>query len=84
MTKLLMLTFAIALVAGAADAKSCKDPTTGKFIKCPPAAASTTTSATTTTTTTTASTNGKAPPHCTKGKPCGNACIKATETCHKN
>lgn len=21
-------------------------------------------------------------PHCTKGKPCGNSCIKATDVCH--
>ena len=24
-----------------------------------------------------------AKPHCTKGKPCGNTCIKATDVCHK-
>ena len=23
-----------------------------------------------------------AAPHCTKGKPCGNSCIKASDVCH--
>jgi hypothetical protein len=36
----LITALTVALAAGAADAKSCKDPKTGKFIKCPvPAAA---------------------------------------------
>jgi hypothetical protein len=34
-----MLAFVLALAAGVADAKSCKDPKTGKVIKCPPTAA---------------------------------------------
>jgi len=27
--------------------------------------------------------SASAKPHCTTGKPCGNACIKATDVCHK-
>lgn len=27
-------------------------------------------------------TAASAAPHCTKGKPCGNTCIKATDVCH--
>jgi len=68
--------FALALaVAGAADAKSCKDPKTGKFIKCPPAAAATVT------TPPAAAEHGK--PHCVKGVPCGNTCIAKGKVCHK-
>lgn len=66
--------FALALaVAGGADAaaKQCKDPKTGKFIKCPPAAAATTTA------------TAPKPPHCVKGVPCGNTCIAKGKVCHK-
>jgi hypothetical protein len=80
MTKFVMFAFALTMIAGAADAKSCKDPTTGKWVKCPAAAATTTT---TTTTSTAATTSTNKAPHCTKGKPCGNSCIKATDVCHK-
>ena len=79
MKLILALTLALAL-AGAADAaQKCKDPKTGKFIKCPPAAAAMTTAAKPTATTTTSATAK----HCTKGKACGNTCIKATDVCHK-
>ena len=37
--RMLIVALAFALAAGAADAKSCKDPSTGKFVKCPAAAA---------------------------------------------
>jgi len=75
MQKVLVLAAVAALaLASAADAKQCKDPTTGKFVKCPPPSAAPAT---------TGATMGKAAPHCTKGKPCGNACIKATDVCHK-
>ena len=63
MQRILTIAFALAMIAGAADAKSCRDAK-GKFITCPAAAA--------------------APAkHCTKGKLCGNTCIKATDVCHK-
>jgi hypothetical protein len=66
--------FALALsIAGAADAKTaqCKDPKTGKFIKCPPPAAAPAT---------TPAAGG--PPHCTKGVPCGKTCIAKGKVCH--
>jgi hypothetical protein len=131
--------FALSLASGA-QAAQCKDPTTGKFVKCPAASAATTPAAggytldakgkchdakgkmakkslcagassaaatptapsaasagqTTKTTTMAAATGGatstaaptasataKGPPHCTKGKPCGNACIAKDKICHK-
>jgi hypothetical protein len=75
MHKMLVLAAVAALaLASAADAKQCKDTKTGKFIKCPPTAAAPAT---------TGAATGKAAPHCTKGKPCGNACIKTTDVCHK-
>ena len=81
MTKLLTVALAVAMIAaGAADAATkCKDPKTGKFIKCPPAATAPAKPAATTS----AVATGKKPPHCTKGKLCGNTCIKATDVCHK-
>lgn len=50
MKRILALAFILAISAGVADAKSCKDAT-GKFIKCPPAAAAMATPATPTATT---------------------------------
>jgi hypothetical protein len=76
MQKMLVLAAVAALaLASVADAKQCKDTTTGKFIKCPPPAAAPAA---------TSSATGKAAPHCTKGKPCGNTCIKTTDVCHKS
>jgi hypothetical protein len=66
-----IVTVAIAaafLLASAADATSCKDPKTHKFIKCPPAAAAPA-----------APTSGL--PHCKTGKPCGKSCIAMSKTC---
>ncbi|MBV9996282.1 MAG: hypothetical protein JO127_13840 [Caulobacteraceae bacterium] len=77
----LIAAVAIALAAGAADAKQCKDPKTGKFIKCPPAAAAT--AAPATTAAAASATTGGHPPHCTVGKPCGNSCIAKDKVCHK-
>jgi hypothetical protein len=73
--------FSLAL-AGAADAKSCRDAK-GKFVKCEAAAAApaATTSATTATSTKTSTTGGH--PVCKKGKPCGNSCIAVNKVCHK-
>ena len=83
-------------LAGAADAKSCKDAS-GKFTKCPaaaaapaakPAAAPAATPAAApaakpaaATATKTASASG--PKNCKKGKACGNSCISVNDVCHK-
>jgi hypothetical protein len=34
-------------------------------------------------TTTSMASGGRKVPNCTKGKLCGNSCIKATDVCHK-
>jgi hypothetical protein len=78
MKRALLLAVILALGAGIADAKQCKDPKTGKFVKCPPAAAATTT------TTTSSSSSSSHPPHCVKGVPCGNTCIAKGKVCHKS
>jgi hypothetical protein len=78
MTKLLMLTFAVALIGVAADAK----PNCKKGVPC----GNTCIQAGMTchmTTPTPAPTPSSTPPKCVTGKLCGNTCIKATETCHK-
>lgn len=72
LTAVATISLVIGTVAGAAA--PCKDPKTGKFIKCPPPAPATTT--TTKTTTTTAKV-------CKVGKPCGNSCIAKDKVCHK-
>ena len=82
MHRLLTLAIVLALSAGAADAKSCKDAH-GKFTKCPAAATSPAPA--------TAAPSHPSPmaatmggvPHCVKGKLCGHACIAVTKTCHK-
>ena len=99
MKRALMLALILALSAGAAEAKSCKDSKTGKSIKCPPGAASVGIE------THSLESGSGAPhdaqtglpsgkrqhspitvtkgPHCTKGKACGNACISVKDVCHK-
>lgn len=67
-------------LAGAADAKSCKDAK-GKFTKCPPAAAAP--AATTAGMASTPSMATAGHPQCKKGKPCGNSCIAMNKVCHK-
>jgi hypothetical protein len=87
---MLIVALAFALAAGASDAKSCKDPKTGHFVKCPAAAAApaatsapaATASATNTAASTTTSAMAGAP-HCKTGKPCGNSCIAQNKVCHK-
>ena len=73
MTRIMIAALVLALSAGVADAKSCKDPKTGKFIKCPPPVTNTTSS--------TSSSGGA--PHCTTGVPCGHSCIAKGKVCHK-
>jgi hypothetical protein len=76
-----ILTAALVLAFGsAAIAAPCKDPKTGKLIKCPPAAAAP--AATPAATAAPAPATGKAP-HCVKGKVCGNSCIAVSKVCHK-
>jgi hypothetical protein len=73
MFRVIALVSVMAFAFSAANAAApCKDPMTGKFIMCPPPAAATTT------TTTTGS-----PPHCVKGKLCGNSCIAQNKVCHQ-
>ena len=74
MTRTLVLALVIALAAGAADAakQQCKDPKTGKFIKCPPPSSAVFPSA------------PKGAPHCTTGIPCGSTCIAKGKVCHKH
>lgn len=69
MKRILMLAAVFALASGAAYAKSCTDPTTHKFIKCPAPAASP------------MSSTSKAP-NCKVGVPCGKTCIAKGKVCH--
>jgi hypothetical protein len=70
----LIVVFVLTLAAaGASNAKSCRDPKTGAFVKCPPAASVPGPTASMST----------GAPHCTTGKPCGNSCIAKNKTCHK-
>jgi hypothetical protein len=73
MRRLIVLAAVLAMAAGAADAKSCKD-TKGKFTKCPPAAAAISAAP---------MAAGSHPKHCVKGKACGNTCISVKDVCHK-
>lgn len=79
MRRIAVIAAILSLTAGTAFAASCKDPTTHKFIKCPPpppAASS-------------APASLGAPamvgghPQCKKGKVCGNSCIAVSKQCHK-
>jgi Amt family ammonium transporter len=96
---IVVATIALAIcsaISGDAVAKACKDPATGKFIKCPAAAAAP--AATAPAATAPAASSAGAPAaasvktpaakpggamHCAKGKPCGNACIAMNKVCHK-
>lgn len=81
MKRFLMLAVILAMTAGAADAATqCKDPTTGKFVKCPTAAAMSSAPAKSSMT---AMSSSKPPKKCVKGKACGNTCIAKSDTCHK-
>jgi len=65
--------FAFSLAATAQAATQCRDPKTHRFVACPrPATVTPASNATST----------SHPPHCTKGKVCGNTCIAATAVCH--
>jgi hypothetical protein len=77
MKRFLMLAAVLAMTAGVADAKSCKDSTTHKFIKCPAAVASSAPAMSS------MASSSKKPPHCVKGKVCGDSCIAKTDVCHK-
>jgi hypothetical protein len=75
-TLILAVTMAFAF-ASMADASACKDPKTGKFMKCPAPAAATAAPAAT------APAAKAGGPHCVKGKACGNSCIAVSKVCHK-
>jgi len=79
MNKILTLAMVLALSAGAATAKPCKDAT-GKFTKCP-APATAMPAATAKATPMTAAHH----PICKVGVsiPCGNSCISKSKICHK-
>ena len=81
--RILIVVCALALAAGAADAKSCKDPNTGKFVKCPTAAAAPGTAASAAATPAAATAASGGAPHCKTGKPCGASCIAKDKVCHK-
>ncbi|MBV8681840.1 MAG: hypothetical protein JO111_03130 [Caulobacteraceae bacterium] len=82
----LVLAFAI---GGAADAKSCKDPNTGHWVKCSPSAVAPGGNPTPAVAAPTASAPGPATassgggPQCKTGKPCGGGCIAKNKVCHK-
>jgi hypothetical protein len=86
MNRILTLALLLALSAGAADAKSCKDAK-GKFTKCPPAAAKMASPAkpmaAMTSSQMAAMTPGSKAPVCKVGKPCGKSCISKDKVCHK-
>ena len=84
MNRVLALAIMLALSAGAADAKACRDAR-GKFTKCPPASSS-------------LAVNKRGDvlainprgdtlaiksPVCKVGKPCGKSCISKDKVCHK-
>jgi hypothetical protein len=72
MNRMLALAIMLALSAGAADAKACRDAH-GKFTKCPPAAAAMASMAK----------PAAGMPVCKVGKPCGKSCISKDKVCHK-
>ena len=92
--RVLILTAVAALAFGpAANAAPCRDPTTHKFVKCPPTV---TTPAVATARPTPAMKRAPASrpatpmaamaghhPNCKKGKACGNSCIAMSKVCHK-
>jgi hypothetical protein len=69
--------------ASMADASSCKDPKTGKFIKCPAAAAAPAATASSAKSMATPSATAGKKPVCKKGVACGNSCIAVGKVCHK-
>ena len=81
---LIGLSLAVAL-GGAAEAKSCKDPRTGKIVKCSASALASKANPAPPGMTTPApgvrSTFLDAP-KCKTGKPCGNNCISKDKICH--
>ena len=85
MNRALILIAVLAMAAGSADAKSCKDAK-GKFTKCPPAAArmSRAKPMAAMSSSQMASINtGSRAPVCRVGKPCGKSCISKDKVCHK-
>jgi hypothetical protein len=82
MKRFLMLAVVLAMTAGLADAKViCRDPKTGRAMKCAPAGAMSSSPAAAASASMMSS--SKAPKHCVKGKACGNTCIAMKDTCHK-
>lgn len=78
MRRMMFIAAILSMVATTTYAAQCKDPTTHKFIKCPPApppAASPASLAAP------AMVGGH--PQCKKGKVCGNSCIAVSKQCHK-
>jgi hypothetical protein len=83
MNRIVALAIVLALGASTANAAACKDPKTGKFIKCPAAAAAAAATASAAKgTAAPAATAGKKPV-CKKGVACGNSCIAVGKVCHK-
>lgn len=85
MNRILTLAILLALSAGVADAKSCKDAK-GKFTKCPPAAAKMSPAkpmAAMSPSEMAAMNTGSKAPVCKVGKPCGKSCISKDKVCHK-
>ncbi len=81
MRTLILVAVAAMAFSSAAAAKSCKDPATRKFIKCPAAAAAA--PAAMAKPATPMASHATKPRNCVKGKACGNSCIKATDICRK-
>ncbi|MDQ2859231.1 MAG: hypothetical protein M3T55_00560 [Pseudomonadota bacterium] len=79
MRTLILVAVAALAFGSAANAKNCKDPATGKFVRCPAAA----TAPAATAKTTPAPMASKTTPRCVKGKLCGNSCIAVSKECHK-
>lgn len=77
LTQIAAVAFAAAFVfASAADAASCKDPKTHKFVKCPPPAVATNSSPAPA-----AAAAAAGAPKCKVGKPCGKTCIAKNKVC---
>jgi hypothetical protein len=78
MHRIVFLAAILSMVATTTYAARCTDPTTHKFIKCPPATAPAASPASLG-----APVMAGGHPQCKKGKVCGNSCIAVSKMCHK-
>jgi len=79
MRRIVFIAAILSMAATTAYAAKCTDPTTHRFIKCPPAAAAPAAPPMSLG----APVMAGGHPQCKKGKVCGNSCIAVSKQCHK-